>query len=34
MEVVVLTDTGTHMQWSSGTGTKNSGTGTPRLLEY
>ena len=29
-----LTGTGTHMQWSSGTGTKDSGTGTPRLLEY
>ena len=22
------------MQWNSGTGTKDSGTGTPRLLEY
>ena len=29
-----LTGTGTHMQWSSGTGTKDSGTSTPRLLEY
>ena len=29
-----LTDTDTHMQWSSSTGTKDSGTGTPRLLEY
>ena len=29
-----LTGTGTHMQWSSGTDTKDSGTGTPRLLEY
>ena len=22
------------MQWNSGTGTKDNGTGTPRLLEY
>ena len=29
-----LTSTGTHMQWSSGTDTKDSGTSTPRLLEY
>ena len=29
-----LTRTVTHMQWSSGTGTKDSGIGTPRLLEY
>ena len=29
-----LTGTGTHMQWSSGTNTKDSGTGTPGLLEY
>ena len=29
-----LTGTSTHMQWSNGTGTKYSGTGTPRLLDY
>ena len=29
-----LISTGTHMQWNNGTGTKNSGTNTPRLLEY
>ena len=29
-----LTGTGTHMQWSNGTGTKYSGTDTLRLLEY
>ena len=29
-----LTSTGTHMQWSNGTSTKDSGTGTLRLLEY
>ena len=29
-----LTGTGTHMQWSNGIGTKYSGNGTPRLLEY
>ena len=29
-----LTSTGTHMQWSSGTDTKDSGTGIPRPLEY
>ena len=29
-----LTGIGTHMQWSNGTGTKYSGTSTPRLLEY
>ena len=29
-----LIGTGTHMQWSSGTGTKDSGTGNLRLLEY
>ena len=32
--VTTLTGTGTHMQWSNGTGTKYSGTCTPRLLEY
>ena len=29
-----LIGTGTYMQWSNGTDTKYSGTGTPRLLEY
>ena len=29
-----MVGTGTHMQWSSGTCTKDSGTGTPRLLEF
>ena len=29
-----LTGIDTHMQWNSGTSTKDSGTRTPRLLEY